>query len=105
MGTKNKVPPVGKNKVRAVTQQKAALPHHTSGGRGKKSDYAKELEFKLTDPTGQLPKPTFNVLYVQTPRIGFMQVGLGSRQVTSWVTSWVWAVARPPPIPTQLVPT
>jgi hypothetical protein len=65
-------PPVGKNKVKAITQHKGVLPHHRSHPRGKAADTSAGLTFRFEDPL-QLPKQNFNVLYVQTPRIGLLQ--------------------------------
>lgn len=61
---------VGKSKIKAIIRGENVLPHSRSRS-GKAADMSKELTFKMEDQ--QLPQPTFNVLYVQTPRIGLLQ--------------------------------
>ncbi|KAI8466089.1 MAG: hypothetical protein J3K34DRAFT_434964 [Monoraphidium minutum] len=70
------LPQIGKSKVKAITERKQVLPSY-SKARGRGADAAGgagELTFSWDDGNQKLPAaPTFNVLYVQTPRIGVMQ--------------------------------
>jgi hypothetical protein len=58
---------VGMGKLKAITQHEDVLPH----GRSHVSNQD-ELSFEL----GGAKQPTFNVLYVQTPRVSIMQAPL-----------------------------
>jgi len=60
---------VGISKVKAA--HRGDLPH---ASHGKATDMTNELSFQIQGQDGI--KPTFNVLYVQTPRIGIMQAPL-----------------------------
>lgn len=65
---------VGMSKLKAVTRHKDVLPHqHSSIAPG---DTKMELNFRMAMADEQLPPPMFNVLYVQTPRIGLLQAPL-----------------------------
>lgn len=63
---------VGKSKVAALIRGDDALPHARSTKGRRAADYVKELSFKITDAEAP-QQPNFNVLYVQTPRIGVLQ--------------------------------
>jgi hypothetical protein len=66
---------VGKSKVKAVVRPGDAVPRGSRSRAGKASDFVNELSFQLRDRASQ-PAPSFNVMYVRTPRIGVLQAPL-----------------------------
>lgn len=66
---------VGIHKLRAVTHHEDVMPNHSKGGRA--GDHTDELAFSLR-------QPTFNVLYVQTPRVGFLQAPFFRDLAQTW---------------------
>lgn len=68
---------VGISKLRsAVGQHEAAAPDHPRRGGKKKAPAAAGHGDELNFVIGSAPPSTFNVLYVQTPRVGLLQAPL-----------------------------